>query len=287
MEYVLKTLSPSIDVTGVVNIHYFEFPEDFYTKSESHPFYELVYVSGGSLTIKSEGYTGELEEGRIILHRPGEIHSLFCENASAPTVIIIGFTCEQEVLGKIASCPISLSPTDVKKLAEIVKEGRNVFSPPYDVPLYNMQKRDNPPFGSEQMLKNLLEYFLIGVLRDYSLSRKGERDDSETLSVSEIVNYLRDNYTEKITIGELAFLFKTNRSTLCKEFKSYTGKTVVEFVNLRKLEKAKMLIKTTEKTLTSIADELNFESIHYFTRFFKKLTGISPKEYRRKAKKRT
>ncbi len=286
MEYVLKTLSPCVDVTGIVNIHFFEFPHDFYTKSESHPFYELVYVSGGSLIIKSDGYTGKLEEGKMIIHKPEEAHSLSCESSSTPTVIIVGFTCKQNTPNKIASIPMALSPADVKKLAEIVKEGRNVFAPPYDVPLYNMQKRDNPPFGSEQMLKNLLEYFLIGILRDCTMQGENEREEGDVLSVSEIVNYLNDNYTEKITIGELAFLFKTNRSTLCKEFKSFTGKTVVEFINAKKLEKAKTLIKTTEKTLTSIADELNFESIHYFTRFFKKLTGLSPKEYRKLSQKK-
>ena len=283
MEYALKTLTPSLSVTGIVNLHYFEFPYEFYTKSDSHPFYELVYVSSGNLTIKSEGYTGELEEGRMILHRPKEYHSLSCESLSAPTVIIVGFTCEEKELDKIASSPITLSPANVKKLAEIVKEGRNVFTPPYDVPVYNMQKKENPPFGAEQMLKNLLEYFLIGILRDYS-SQDDIREDSEKLSVSEIVNYINDNYLEKITISELAFLFKTNRSTLCKEFKAHTGKTLVEYINLRKLKEAKLLIKNTKKTLTSIAEELNFESIHYFTRFFKKLTGLSPKEYRKEKK---
>ena len=285
MEYALKTLTPSLSVTGIVNLHYFEFPYEFYTKSENHPFYELVYVSGGSLTIKSDGYIGELEEGRMILHRPKEYHSLSCESLSAPTVIIVGFTCEEKALDKIASYPITLSPTNVKKLAEIVKEGRNVFAPPYDVPVYNMQKRENPPFGSEQMLKNLLEYFLIGILREFPYQEE-KGDESEKLSVSEIVNYINDNYLEKITISELAFLFKTNRSTLCKEFKSYTGKTLVEYINLRKLKEAKILIKNTKKTLTSIAEELNFESIHYFTRFFKKLTGLSPKEYRNSTRKK-
>lgn len=282
MEYVVKNLSSCINVTGVVNIHFFEFSQEIYTKSESHPFYELVYVSSGKLTIKSEGYTGVLDEGKMILHKPQERHALSCTQGIAPKVIIIGFTSEQEISNTITSCPITLSPNDVKKLAEIVKEGRNVFSPPYDVPVYNMIKRDNPPLGSEQMLKNLIEYFLIGVLRDFNSQEEGEREDEKALSISQIVNYINDNYTEKITISELAFLFKTNRSTLCKEFKKYTGKTVVEYTNSIKLQRAKKLITSSDKTLTSIADELNFESIHYFTRFFKKLTGVSPKEYRKK-----
>ena len=89
-----------------------------------------------------------------------------------------------------------------------------------------------------------------------------------------------ENYKEKITIDELSFIFRTNRSTLCKEFKLSTGKTVAEYVADKKLESAKRKIKSTDKTFTEIAEELNFESIHYFTRFFKKQTGMSPKTYR-------
>ncbi len=280
MEYVLKELNDSLAVTGVVNLHFFEFPKDYYTKSEAHPFYELVYVSGGSLNINAEGYKGILEKGKMIIHRPNEMHSLSCETFSAPTVIIIGFICEEKLLDRF-STPFTLTPSNVKKLAEIVKEGRNVFAPPFDTPLYDMKKKKNSPFGSEQMLKNLLEYFLISILREVSFSESEEKEISDKLSVNEIVNYLNDNFTEKITLDELAFIFKTNRSTLCKEFKAFTGKTVTEYLNGKKLEIAKNKISKTDKTLTVIAEELNFESIHYFTRFFKKLTGISPKEYRK------
>lgn len=283
MKYVLKELNNAINVTGIVNLHFFEFPTDFYTKAEGHPFFELVYVSSGKLFIKSDDYTGELEKGKIIIHRPNEIHSLSCLNKETPTVIILGFTCNQSDLIRFSKAPFSLSQEDIKKLAEIIKEGRNVFAPPYNVPIYDMKKRPNPIYGSEQMLKLLLEYFLIGILREqnriYSLE---EKEVPDKLSIAEIVNYLDSNYKEKITIDELSFIFRTNRSTLCKEFKNTMGKTIVEYINDKKLVKAKEKMKDRSKTLTSIAEELNFESIHYFTRFFKKLTGLSPKEYRNK-----
>ena len=92
---------------------------------------------------------------------------------------------------------------------------------------------------------------------------------------------MNDNYLEKITIDELAFLFKTNRATLCKQFKEATGSTLVEFINEKKFEAAKHKILNTGDTFTKIATDLNFESIHYFTRFFKKMSGCSPKEFRK------
>jgi AraC-like DNA-binding protein len=285
MDYVLKELNDSLKVTGIVNLHFFEFPSEFYTQSDSHPFYELVYVSSGKLNISSESYNGILDKGKIIIHKPNERHSLMIDGDFSPTVIIIGFTCKEKELDKFSKSPFSLSHTDVTKLAEIVKEGRNVFAPPYDVPVYNMKKKKNIPYGAEQMLKLLLEYFLIGILRE--LNREEyveEKTENEKLSVSEIARYLDDNYKEKITIDELSFIFKTNRTTLCKEFKNVYNKTIIEYLNDKKILKAKEKIKNTNKTLTEISEELNFDSIHYFTRFFKKITGISPKEYRKNIK---
>ena len=91
-----------------------------------------------------------------------------------------------------------------------------------------------------------------------------------------------DKFKEKITINELSFIFGTNRTTLCKEFKQATGTTITEYLAEKKLELAKKHIANTTATFTEISNQLNFESIHYFTRFFKKRTGLSPKEYRKK-----
>lgn len=284
MKFVLKNLSNSISVTGIVNVHFFEFPEDFYTEQDKHPFYELVFVSSGKLLVDSEDYVGELEKSKVIIHRPNEFHSLKTLSRYAPTVIIIGFTCLGDI-DKFSAMPVALDDNDIKKLAEIIKEGRNVFAPPYNVPKYDMKKKKNPPFGAEQMLKNLLEYFLIGLKRKAFEGDFTPLNTAEKFTAKEIVDYIEDNYKEKITLDELAFIFRTNRSTLCKTFKESTGKTITEYVNNKKLVKAKEKIISTNKTFTEIAEELNFESIHYFTRFFKKCTGITPNEFRKINKK--
>ena len=89
---------------------------------------------------------------------------------------------------------------------------------------------------------------------------------------------LVENFHVVVDAGPI--LFKTNRATLCREFKRETGKTLVAFINQKKVEKAKEKILSSGKTFTQIAEEMNFESIHYFTRFFKKMTGVTPKEFR-------
>ena len=285
MKFVTKSLNDTISVTGVVNLHFFEFVKDFSTTDDKHPFYELVFVNSGVLSISSEDYTGVLSKNEMLIHRPDSLHSLSCTADSAPEVIIIGFECGSHKIDGFSKEPLHLSDSSIKKLAEIVKEGRNVFTPPYNVPVYDMKKKKHQLFGSEQMLKILLEYFLIQLVRENDFSEKSEDGGEAPLLISEIINYVNDNYLEKITIDELAFLFRTNRATLCHNFKKSTGKTLVEFINAKKFERAKYKIASTSDTFTRIAEELNFESIHYFTRFFKKMSGMTPKEFRKMSSK--
>lgn len=282
MKYVLKQLESTIRVTGIANLHFFEFPENYYTHTDSHPFMELIFVSSGKLLINSDNFNGVLQKNELLIHKANESHALKTVEKNSPTVIIIGFTCDGGNFNRFCATPTTLDDNDVKKLAEIVKEGRNVFAPPYDVPKYDMKKKKYTPFGAEQLLRNLLEYFLISIMRKYTESTLSEEVVvSDKVNAAEIIAYIDDNYKEKITLDELAFIFRTNRSTLCKVFKANTGKTITEYVSDKKLLSAKKKIKETDKTLTEIAEELNFESIHYFTRFFKKKTGVSPNEYRK------
>jgi len=281
MKYVSKQLNNELSVTGIVNLHYFEFDNYFTTVNERHPFYELVFVNSGKLRIFSEDYNGDFLKNQAIIHRQNSMHSLKCDSEDRPNVIIIGFACDSSVIDRFSRMPITLGEGAIRKLAEIVKEGRNVFAPPYDIPTYNMKKRKRIRYGSEQMLRILLEYFLILLVREYG-DQEPEQDSGEVPErIWEIVSYVDVNYLEKNTIDELAFLFKTNRATLCKEFKRATGKTVVEYINEKKLEKAKEKIVNTNDSFTKIAEDLGFESIHYFTRFFKKLSGETPSEFRR------
>lgn len=285
MEFKLKSLKTEITVDKIANLHFFEFEKNFFTKSDRHPFCELIFVGSGTLMISSDDYNGKLNKNEMIIHRANASHFLTCTADSAPTVIIIGFECLSHKIDYFSSRPVLLGEESIKKLAEIVKEGRNVFAPPYNKPTFDMKKKKNALFGSEQMLKNLLEYFLIELIREYNFNESvGEGYGRPfCLTVNEIVNYLDENFLEKITIDELAFLFRTNRATLCREFREKTGKTILQYVSDKKTNIAKEKLAESVSTVTEIAYQLKFESIHYFTRFFKKQTGITPLKYRQSA----
>lgn len=281
MQYVLKDFETAVSVTQIANIHYFEFTDQYKTHSDAHDFCELIYIDKGALHIESEGFSGELSDGHMLIHRAGEMHSLSCTGGLAPGVIIIGFSCDCAELSFFSRTPTALSAKEKRLLSEILKDGMSVYMPPYDMPnTADMKKRDSYPFGADQLLKNHLEELLISLIR-----RKKEEGsfldvrDSGNTAVAHITQYINEHFTERITLDSLCFLFATNKTTVCREFKREHGKTVLEYVAALKIKEAKRLLRLQQYSATEVAERVGYSSLHYFSRAFKAETGLSPKKY--------
>ena len=288
MKFNLIKIKDVIEIPEIANVHFFEFEKDYSTSEDSHPFSELVFSYSGTLGIASESYTGKLRKGELLIHRAGERHALKSHKNKKTTVVIIGFKCSSEYIYSFSRKPVRLLDGEIKELARIVKEGRNVFAPPYDVPLYNMKKKENQVWGSEQLLRSLLENFLVELIRNHVI--REESEDSSAVAdfkYEEILAYVDAHFTEKLVLDDLAFLFNTNRSAFCKSFKAFTGKTLVNYVADKKLESFIEILSKTNLSLSEISQRLGFESNAYLCRFFKKRMGKTPKEYRAEMRKET
>lgn len=286
MEFTLKSFKKEISVTSLANIHYFELSPTLNTEGDSHAFCELVYVERGKIRISSEKYTGELAEGELIVHAPHERHSLSSDEAIAPNIIIIGFECKSKSLEVLSHAPLRIGDELEKMLVEIVKEGRAVYMPPYDIPnVKEMKKRRGFTFGADQLIKNYLQIFLIKCVRlCESIAKRREAvgtiDPEINLSlISEVKEYIDCNFCQRILIEDLCFLFNTNKTTLSRSFKAVYGQTVIDYVNSRRVKYTKQLLREGGHTLTSIAEMMDLSSVHYLTSLFKKHTGLSPTEY--------
>lgn len=293
MEFVLKNFKTEIKVTRLANLHYFEFTPSFHTTDDSHNFCELVYVDKGKVQISSEHYSGELSQGAMIIHTANQNHSLTCREDVAPSIIIIGFECTAEALDRLTYAPLFLTDELQKMLAEIIKEGRGVYEPPYDIPyVKDMKKRRRFSYGADQLIKNYLQIFIIKSLRlRDSLDERGKDDisglrESGLAQIAEIKKYLDDNFKEKINIDELCFIFNTNKTTLSKEFKRVYNHTVIDYLNLKRVNYTKKMLDKGDVSLTAIASDLNLSSVHYLTALFKKRENMTPTEYLRTLKAR-
>ncbi len=281
MDFKLQELKTPLSVSRIANIHYFEFTSKYHTPDDSHNFWELLYVDNGSINVNSENYSGILSDNQLIIHRPNERHSLKCTDDISPNIIIIGFECFSDELDIFCHAPVLLQQNHKKMLSEIMKEGMNVFAPPYDIPnTLEMKKREVYPFASEQLLKINLEAFLITLIREYTQPDISEKNDIlSDNELSDILKYITEHYTENISLNNICFLFNTNKTTLCRSFKNEYGVTVLGYINRLKIKAAKKYLRTQNTSITQISEMLGFSSIHYFCRFFKKHTGLKPNEY--------
>ncbi len=279
MEYNLKQFNMPVAVSRLANIHYFELRDDYFTTPDSHNFCELLYVDKGKVWVDSDSFSGELERGECIVHMANEKHSFRCISSIAPNLIIIGFECQSTSLHPLSEKPITLTSSRKKLLAKVVKDGMSVYAPPYGVPnTLDMKKRAKYPFGADQMIKLRLENLLILLVRDSMAgSKKYERKCID--GVFDIYQYITEHYTERITLDNLAFLFGTNKTTLCKSFKEKYNTTILEFINELRITEAKKLLSEKKLSITEISERLGFASLHYFSRIFKNKEGISPGEY--------
>ena len=270
MEFKLKRFEKTLEVTKIANIHYFEFTKRYHTFKDKHSFRELLYVDSGFITVDSDNYSGTVNESYIIIHRADENHSLSCPDDEASNVIIIGFECDCAELDVFSNKPILLNDIQKRLLTEIIKEGRSVFLPPYDVPNQkDMKKRKDYPFGADQMIKIKMENLLIELVRSYKNVTEVKKRDIPDEKIGEICNYIDENYKEKITLAELCFLFGTIKTTLCSQFKAVNGETIIGYINKLKIKEAKRLLRNGNLNLTEISVQVGISSVHYFSRTFK------------------
>lgn len=287
MEYKLKPFEKVLEVTKIANVHYFEFVKQYHTFKDKHSFRELLYVDSGFINVESESYTGVVEESQLLIHKSDEPHSLMCPEDDASSVIIIGFECDCCELDYFSSSPVTLTDNQKRLLTEIIKEGRNVFLPPYDVPnLRDMKKRENYTFGADQMIKLKMETLFIELIRSYMSITSEETSDISDDKIQEVWRYLNENFREKIRLGELCFLFGTNKTTLCSRFRAVYGETVVSYINKLKIKEAKRLMRKGTYNLTEISSIVGFSSVHYFSRIFKQYEKQSPTSYIKTIKSR-
>lgn len=99
---------------------------------------------------------------------------------------------------------------------------------------------------------------------------------------AKIKNYIDGNYAEKIVLGKVAKHFHVNETYLSSLFKKNNGESFTAYVNSVKILHVKRMLATTDYSLEEIAEALNFNNANYLMRVFKKVTGETIGEYKKR-----
>lgn len=106
-------------------------------------------------------------------------------------------------------------------------------------------------------------------------------DTSKIKGLLPVIEYIEENYQNKIYLEELAKIVHVDKYTLCKLFKAAAGQTIVDYINFFRLMQAKEKLLNTEKSISEIALECGFASVSFFNRVFKNNQGCTPGEYKK------
>ena len=252
----------------------------------SHDYFQLMYCQGGSGEIQIGNTVYPAVAGHAYLALPMQEHAIIQKDRLH--LVEIKFTVDDEiVLQGLDRLPAEFSIDDslLLRLAftEIKREALSHA-------LY-----------SHESTNAALNLFLFRLVRQtytqkqddahtyqncfFNTGEKSNTGKSTEIDLVKILDYIETHLSEQITLNDLTSLVHLDKSYLISRFKKMWGAPPMQYINHLRIERSKVLLTMTDKSATEIALEVGFQSIHYFSRYFKEKEGLTPNEYREEHKK--
>lgn len=126
--------------------------------------------------------------------------------------------------------------------------------------------------------------YILATLSAHRLFTPAEKDFNKRVeSVKTALTYIKDNYHAKIYISDLAEQVNLNEQYFCRLFKKAVGCSPVSYINEYRVKQAKRLLEKTDLPVTDICLECGYNNLGNFLREFRKHTGTTPLQYRKRA----
>ena len=137
---------------------------------------------------------------------------------------------------------------------------------------------DELPEAVEKAIGNLSR-----LKKEFETTEARRTEEPESL-LSQVEQYVEGNYRNKITLDDIADTLHVNRSYLSRFYKNKTGVNLFDAILNKRIEAAKDYLRNTDMKTYEISEAVGVEDAGYFSKMFKKITGVSPKEFRKREK---
>lgn len=273
-----------LTVSRITNMSMLEYNYQFTFENQSVDEQQLICVYRGKSNIIIDDKTFSLTESHMIIVLSGSSYTVKINKNDNPVLLMLSFKCDNAELSGISGRSIFLSAENIASLNEILLTGNNFINPSNGTyQYYDMSPHNHTSTLKRQILHNKLELFLLNFIDKETVVFESGINPYKTFSkqklITDINDYLKENINKNITIDELSAYFNMSRSHISNIYRTATGKSIIQSFNDMKIEKAKDYIENLQYNITQISDELGFSSVHYFSRMFKKIVGISPTKY--------
>lgn len=247
----------------------------------NHSYYQIISVLKGTGQICIGEELFPLSERSIYLIHPHVPHAILRQSPEDhPQLMDIKFSIQDGPLAQ-----------DVDRLPARLEE--KLFSKfQYYFDRILRESEENLPYSYDRICM----YFGLALT---TFLRSGESKGNTELPAPEenlprqiggvdmqfITQYIQQNYAAPISLEELAKVAIVSKSTLIQAFKLTFDTTPIKYINRIRLEKAKALLLNTDSSISEISEMVGFQSLHYFSRYFKNHEELSPVEYRQRYSK--
>ncbi len=255
-----------LQVEGIYTFFYQEKEQGFLFPGESHPMAELTYVDQGALHSVAEGQDLLLKQGDLVIYGPNQWHMQYADIGVAPRYVTLSFDAHGTELTPLLNQRFSAPQRVVSILQDMLRE---------------QEKMD--AFSNDMILTqlNLLLLLLLRETVDPSGSKLQTANaiHSENEIIRQAQQYISSHIREKLSVPLVARQVDVSASYLTALFHKNLQISPGEYIRRIKLQESKQMIRENNLNFTEIAAQLQYSTVHHFSRQFKEKFGITPTEY--------
>jgi AraC-like DNA-binding protein len=252
---------------------------DWHARNHRHvDFFEIIGIVSGKGQVRYNGRSYTITGPALLVYEPNGVHQEWSDKENPWRMVYVAGSIKSK--GNHFNFR-TLYRTADKELIVIrpSKQVKDILSVLIDI--YGEISRQR--FGWKQMadglfyglIRHLLEAGGVGDPSPLRAERRKEITDK-------VKRYVDEHYHEKLSLDDLTEVVYLSPYYLSHLFKAETGYSPIQYVINRKMQIAKKLLADTDLTVSRVAKRVGYASIHYFSRFFAAVEGISPTVYRKK-----
>ncbi len=245
-----------------------------------HDFYEVLFLTQGSGFHVIDDKTYEIKPNTIFFLSPGQIHTI--ELSKDVFGYIFLFTADFYLFNKqnrnaILELPFFYDLTNDTPPLLLKEDQVSLFT---DLFKQGVKESEAGLADSARIVAALLDIILAYCKRFYPIVNT-EKTQKGKMLVKRFKQLIDEKYLENIGVKGFADLLAVTPNHLNETVKQYTGLTASSQIDQKVVLEVKRLLKHTELPVTEVSNHFNFQDQSYFSKFFKKHTGLAPLEYRK------
>lgn len=253
-----------------------------------HDFYSIFWIESGEAIHATEFVEYSLKADTILFVPPGLKHRMYIDKSVGGTYILFNEDFIQ--YNRKNYVPLKeyrlFNNPDFKSLITVVPEKRQKLGNITGLIFDEVQNSDD---YSQDIVLNLLHLFLLESRRIYDQQNSVQKEEPEATPDTTIIKFkqlIEENYKTEKSVSPYANMLNINPSCLNEITKRTTGITAGELIRNRVIDETKKLLYSSSISGKEIAFQLGFDDPAYFSRFFRKYTGLTLKEFRANSRKK-